>query len=214
MSLSMLAASCNGVSNIPGASVVRQSHLLQKINQLQQRLIGAVLDLVPLESAEVLIYGLCTACQNDPATDPGQRDARNGNILSLTTFMRSICASSPSRMFRNASPTLVTTPWHEASSLASSSACWTSASSVPILNSGMGKEDVDPFSGETVVDTASRASSRWCEGTMEEGRERRRYLLGLDILATASRAENPDVGEKQEPSRRAGMGGWNSWSFG
>jgi hypothetical protein len=33
----------------------------------------------------------------------------------------------------------------------------------------------------TVVETASRASSRWCEGTIEVGRERRRYLLGLDI---------------------------------
>lgn len=54
---------------------------------------------------------------------------------------------------------------------------------MPILNSGMGKEAAEPFSGETVVETASRASSLWCEGTMEVGRERRRYLPGFDILA-------------------------------
>lgn len=53
---------------------------------------------------------------------------------------------------------------------------------MPILNSGIGKEVVEPLSGETVVETASRASSRWCEGTMEFGRERRMYLLGLDMI--------------------------------
>jgi hypothetical protein len=30
---------------------------------------------------------------------------------------------------------------------------------------------------------ASKASSRWCEGVMEEGRETRRYLVDLDIMA-------------------------------
>ena len=34
-------------------------YLLQKINQLRQRLIGPVLDLVPLEGAEILIHRLC-----------------------------------------------------------------------------------------------------------------------------------------------------------
>ena len=83
------------------------------------------------------------------------------HILSLTVFIRSIWASSPSRIFFNASPTFTTTLWQVASSFDNSSACCTKASKVPILNSGIGNGAVEPLSGETVAETASRASSRW-----------------------------------------------------
>jgi hypothetical protein len=39
--------------------VVGSTHLLQKINQLRERLVRTVLDLIPLERAKVLINRLC-----------------------------------------------------------------------------------------------------------------------------------------------------------
>ena len=42
------------------------TYLLQQINQLRQGLIGPVLDLVPLESTQILIDWLCR--QSEPRT--------------------------------------------------------------------------------------------------------------------------------------------------
>ena len=53
---------------------------------------------------------------------------------------------------------------------------------MPILNSGIGKGDTEPLSGDTVVDMASRASSRWLEVVMDVGSETRRYLVVLDMV--------------------------------
>jgi hypothetical protein len=59
------------------------------------------------------------------------------NLLSLTVFCWAILSSSPSSRLRRESPTLATTASQEASTFARSSACWTKASRVPILNSGI-----------------------------------------------------------------------------
>lgn len=81
------------------------SHLLKQIDQLPQRLVCPVLDLVPRKRPQVLINRLCKR-QLCPRTGPKRKES----ILSLTFFMLSTCAWSPSRTFRSASPTLATTP--------------------------------------------------------------------------------------------------------
>jgi hypothetical protein len=47
-----------------------------------------------------------------------------------------------------------------------------------------------PLSGEMVAEMASSASSRWWDGTMEVGREMRRYFVILDIAAEISENRN------------------------
>ena len=119
--------------------VVNAGHvLLQRVDQVCDGLVGAVLDLVPLKGTEILIHGLCLVSARAART---YRRAKQ-DTLSLMVLCCCTRASSPSRMVRRLSPTLATTCSHADSSLARSSACWTRASRVPILKLGMAKGKV------------------------------------------------------------------------
>ena len=78
---------------------------------------------------------------------------------------------------RRESPTLATIASQELSSLAKSSACWTRASRVPILNSGILKGIRVP---SVTVDSRELKASPSLD--IEDGSETRIYLVVLDIL--------------------------------
>lgn len=75
---------------------------------------------------------------------PSLPQLRRLAILSFTTFCSCSFSSSPSNRPRNESDIFSTTPLHPCSNLARSSACCTSASRVPTLNSGIEKGYVVP----------------------------------------------------------------------
>lgn len=73
ISLSMLAASCRIDQResrfVCSSSRMRlATHLVQQINQLRQRLIRTILDLIPRERSQVLINRLCILSVRSPDT--------------------------------------------------------------------------------------------------------------------------------------------------
>ena len=92
----------------------------------------------------------------------------------MTVFCCDILSWSPSSSEFNESATFPTTPSAPLESFPRSSACCTSASSVPILNEGMVKGEVSPLSVVMVERRAVRASSRSFEGEIDVGSDTRK----------------------------------------
>jgi hypothetical protein len=178
----MLTSSCRRDFSCWSIANDGSTNLLQRIDQFRKWFVGTIFDLIPAESSKVLVRRLCEGRSVLRQVEIHAGAQLPCNVLSLTVFCWAILSSSPSSKLRRESLTLATTVSHEPSNLARSSACWTNASRVPILNSGILKGSTVTLSEATVDCKADSASSLSLVGEMEVGRETSMYLVGLDIL--------------------------------
>lgn len=108
----------------------------------------------------------------------------------MTIFCCAALSSSPSRTPLSESDTLAAAASQAALSFARSSACWTRASSVPILNEGTWKGSVSPLSRPMVVANAGKGSS----SKMRRGSDTRMYWVGCMVgYQSMSKSESARV---------------------